>query len=87
MHFKNRPTRSLDSYLVLTGSAVLVVVAGDVLQVVHRVCPSGRERLPLGRGRAGVMVDHQRVVRVIGGTGLGVHLGHLVAVHDRRGRH
>lgn len=49
------------------------------------MCSSGSKRLPLGR--AGVMVHHQRVVGVIGGTGLGVHLGHLVAVHDRRGRH
>lgn len=75
----------LNSYLVLAGSAVRVVVARNVLQVVHRVCSSGGKRLPL-RG-AGLVVDRQRVVGVVRGTGLRVHLGHLVAVHDRRDGH
>lgn len=76
---------SLNSYLVLAGSAVRVVVAGNILKVVHCVCPSGGERLPLRRGH--LVVDRQSVVGVVGGTGLRVHLGHLVAVHDRRGGH
>jgi len=61
-----------------------VVVTGNVLKVVHRVCSSGGKRLPLGRGP--LVVDRQRVVVGRGG-GLRVHLGHLVAVHDGRHRH
>lgn len=49
------------------------------------MCSSGGKLLPLRRGR--VVVDRQRVVGVVRGTGLRVHLGHLVAVHDRRGWH
>lgn len=47
---------------------------------------SGGERLPLRRGHLTV-VDRQRVVGVARGTGLRVHLGYLVAVHDRRDWH
>lgn len=79
-------TLELNSYLILTGSVVCVVVmARNVLQVVHRVCPSGSKRLPLRRGC--LVVDRQRVVGVGRGTGLRVHLGHLVAVHNWRGGH
>lgn len=46
------------------------------------MCSSGGKRLPLRRGH--LVVDRQRVVGVVRGTGLRVHLGHLVAVHDRR---
>lgn len=48
------------------------------------MCSSGGKRLPLGRGR--LVVDRQRVVGVVRRTGLRVHLGHPVAVHDRRDR-
>lgn len=48
------------------------------------MCSSGGERLPLRRAR--LVADRQRVV-VVRGTGLRVHLGHLVPVHDGRGGH
>lgn len=80
---RNASTPELNSYLVLTGSVVCVVVAGNVLQVVHRVCSSRSKRLPLRRGH--LVVDRQRVVGVSRGTGLRVHLGHLVAVYNWRG--
>lgn len=48
------------------------------------MCSSGGKRLPLRRAR--LVVDRQRVV-VVRGSGLRVHLGHLVAVHDRRDGH
>lgn len=49
------------------------------------MCPSGGKRLPLRRAR--LVVDRQRVVGVVRGSGLRVHLGHLVAVHDGRDGH
>lgn len=58
------------------------MVAGSELEVVHGVRPPGGEGLPLGRGR--LVVDRQRVVRVVEAADLRVHLGRFVALLDRR---
>ena len=63
-----------------------VVMAWDVLEVVDGVGAPRGEGLPL----VGAGVDGQQVVLVVavGGTGMRVHLSHLVvAVHDGRGGH
>lgn len=50
-----------NSHLGFAGGAVVVVVAGDVMQLFHRVVPARGERLALGRGR----VHTQGIVQVI----------------------
>lgn len=68
------------SHFSLAGR-VAGMVAGDIVQLLHRVVSARSEGLALGCRLALA----QRGIGVIGGTGMGVHLGHAVAVQHGRG--
>ncbi len=83
------PLALSDSYFSLTGGSVLMMVmSGDILQVVHRMHAAVGECLPLvAHLRA---VNSQCVVGLVVAAAAGVwmHLHHFVVpVHDRCGRH
>lgn len=73
------PSRS-HGHFRLAG-CVAGVVARDVVQLLHGVVSARGERLALG----GCLALAQRGIRVTGGTGMRVHLGHAVAVQHGRG--
>ncbi len=82
------PLALSDSYFSLTGGSVLMMVmSGDILQVVHRMHAAVGVRLPfVAHLRA---VNSQCVVGlVVAAAGVWMHLHHFVVpVHDRCGRH